>query len=86
MRAHRDPAAIFTDSRPIRLRKRAGRTRLEVDLPGVSKEEIDVSTRGTDLIVRVRHTSRWIALPASVAGRPIVKVRLRDAVLAVEFG
>lgn len=82
----RDPAAIFTDSRPIRLRKRAGRTRLEVDLPGVSKEEIDVSTRGTDLIVRVRHTSRWIALPASVAGRPIVKVRLRDAVLAVEFG
>jgi arsenite-transporting ATPase len=81
----RDPAAIFTDSRPIRLRKRAGRTRLEVDLPGVSKEEIDVSTRGADLIVRLRNASRWIALPASVAGRPIRKARLRDAVLEVEF-
>ena len=81
----RDPAAIFTRSRPIRLRKHAGRTRLEVDLPGVSKEEIAVSTRGADLIVQVRNASRWIALPASVAGHPIRKVRLHDAVLEVEF-
>jgi arsenite-transporting ATPase len=82
----RDPAAVFTHSRPIRLRKRAGRTCLEVDLPGISKQEIDVVTRGSDLIVQVRNASRWIALPASVAGRPIRRARLHDGVLEVEFG
>jgi arsenite-transporting ATPase len=82
----RDPAAVFTRSRPIRLVKRAGRTRLEVDLPGVSKEEIDVAARGPDLVVQVRNTSRWIALPTSVQGRPIRRARLREGVLEVEFG
>ena len=82
----RDPAAVFTHSRPIRLRKRAGRTCLEVDLPGISKQEIDVVTRGSDLVVQVRNASRWIALPASVAGRPIRRARLHDGVLEVEFG
>ena len=72
-------------SRPIRLRKHAGRTRLEVDLPSISKEEIEVITRGSDLIVQVRNASRWIALPASVRGRPIRKARLHDGVLEVDF-
>lgn len=82
----RDPAAVLTHSRPIRLRKHAGRTRLEVDLPCVSKEEIEVVTRGADLVVQVRNASRWIALPASVRGRPIRTARLHEGVLEVEFG
>jgi arsenite-transporting ATPase len=82
----RDPAAVLTHSRPIRLRKHAGRTRLEIDLPCVSKEEIEVVARGADLVVQVRNASRWIALPASVRGRPIRTARLHDGVLEVEFG
>jgi arsenite-transporting ATPase len=82
----RDPAEVFMHTRPIRLRKHAGRTRLEADLPGISKEEIEVTTRGSDLIVRVRNASRLIALPASVRGRPIRKARLNDGVLEVDFG
>lgn len=81
----RDPAEVFMHTRPIRLRKHAGRTRLEADLPGISKEEIEVTIRGSDLIVRVRNASRWIALPASVRGRPIRKARLHDGVLEVDF-
>lgn len=81
----RDPADVFTHARPIRLRKHAGRTRLEVDLPSASKEEIAVTTRGSDLLVQVRNVSRWIALPASVRGRPIRKARLHDGVLEVDF-
>jgi arsenite-transporting ATPase len=81
----RDPAEVFTHGRPIRLRKHAGRTRLEVDLPSISKEEIEVITRGSDLIVQVRNASRWIALPASVRGRPIRRARLHEGVLEVDF-
>ena len=43
-------------------------------------------TRGSDLVVQVRNASRWIALPASVKGRPIRSARLRDGVLEVDFG
>lgn len=81
----RDPAAVYTRARPIRLRKRGGRTVLEIDLPNASKEEVDVSVRGDDLLVRVRDAQRRVSLPASVAGRPVSSARLADGVLAVTF-
>jgi arsenite-transporting ATPase len=81
----RDPAERMASGRPIRLDKRGGRARLEIDLPGASKEEISVGVRGGDLVVRVRDAERLIALPASVAGLPLGTVRLRDGVLEVAF-
>lgn len=81
----RDPAQIFARGRPIRLERRASRTRLEIDLPGVSKEEVSVGVRGNDLVVRVRDAERLIALPASVAGLAVGSVRLRGGVLEVVF-
>jgi arsenite-transporting ATPase len=82
----RDPAGIFTRARPIRLRKRAGRTVLEIDLPGASKEELDVSVHGERLRVRVRDAERILSLPGSVAGRPIEEARLEGGVLELVFG
>ena len=82
----RDPAAVFSRARPIRLLKRAGRTVLEIELPNASKEEVDVLARGSELLVRVRDAQRRIALPGSVAGRPVEGARLSDGVLRVTFG
>jgi arsenite-transporting ATPase len=84
--AGRDPAERFAKGRPIRLQKHAGRTRLEVELPGATKEEVEVGVRGEDLLVRVRDAERLIALPASVCGLPVGSARLRDGVLEVTFG
>ena len=81
----RDPAQLFARGRPIRLERRASRTRLEIDLPGASKEEVSVGVRGSDLVVRVRDAERLIALPASVAGLAVGSVRLRAGVLEVVF-
>jgi len=81
----RDPAAVFTRARPIRLRQRGGRTCLEVDLANARKEEIEVSLHGEVLLVRVRDVQRRIALPASVAGRAIAHARLEGGVLEVAF-
>jgi arsenite-transporting ATPase len=82
----RDPAARFAQGRPIRLEKRGGRTWLEIELAGATREEIDVTSLGDELLVRVRDAQRRVALPASVAGRPIDAVRLDHGVLAIEFG
>jgi arsenite-transporting ATPase len=80
----RDPAAVFARVRPIRLRRHAGRTRLEVDLPGARKEELEVTAHGDELFVRVRDAVRRIALPASVAGRALQAARLEEGVLVVD--
>ena len=81
-----DPAARLATSRPIRIRRGGGRTRLEIDLPGVAKEEIDVMLKGADLHLRVRDGRRSIALPDSLVGRRIERVRLREPVLEILFG
>jgi arsenite-transporting ATPase len=82
----RDPAALFAQGRPIRLEKRGGRTFLEIELGSASREEIDVTAHGDELLVRVRDAQRRVALPASVAGLPVDAVRLAGGVLAIEFG
>lgn len=86
----RDPAAFFTRSRPIRLKKRGARTVMEIDLPNVSekevsKEEVEVWTAGDELYIRYRDALRNIALPASVAGRGVESVRMVEGVLEVVF-
>jgi HSP20 family molecular chaperone IbpA len=65
--------------------KRGRRTTLQIDLPGASKEEIDVVKAGGDLHVHVRDAQRHIALPASLEGRDIESVELRDGVLCLIF-
>lgn len=80
-----DPAARQSSGRPIRIRRGGGRPRLEIDLPGVFKEEIDVVVRGADLHLRVRDGRRSIRLPDSLVGRGVERVRLRDETLEIGF-
>ena len=82
----RDPAGFFSRSCPIRLRKDAERTLLQIDLPNVSREDVKVTSAGRDLVVHVRDAQRLIALPDSVSGRPLERVRLSEGVLEVVFG
>ncbi|MBW2384427.1 MAG: ArsA family ATPase [Deltaproteobacteria bacterium] len=81
----RDPAGFYSRVRPIRLRKRAHRTVMEIELPGASKEEVDVILAGAELHIRVRDARRRIALPASIEGREIESVRLTEGVLELLF-
>lgn len=81
----RDPAALLAGGRPIRLRKRGRVTLMEIDLPGASKEEVDVTRVGGEVLIRVRDASRRIALPGSIEGREIAGVELRDGVLELSF-
>ncbi len=80
-----DPAGRFASGRPIRIRRGGGRTRLEIDLPGITKEEIEVSAKGADLHLRVRDGRRSISLPESLVGRRVERVRLREPVLEILF-
>lgn len=80
-----DPAAKLHEGRPLRIRRAGGRTRLEIDLPGISKEEVDVLVKGADLHLRVRDGRRSLQLPDSLVGREIERVRLRAPTLEISF-
>jgi len=83
--AGRDPARRFAEAHPLRLAKRDAHTVLAIDLPGVAREEVDVTACGDDLIVSVRDALRRIALPDSLSGRAIRAARLEGGVLEIEF-
>jgi HSP20 family molecular chaperone IbpA len=59
---------------------------MEIDLPGMTKEEIKVVAKGADLHLRVRDASRMISLPESLIGKPIERIRFREPVLEILFG
>ena len=59
--------------------------RMEIDVPGISKEEVEVAMKGTDLHLRIRDGRRSIPLPDSIAGRDIERVRLRPPILEITF-
>ena len=81
----RDPAERMASSRPIRLHKRGPRTVLVIELPGASKEEIDVLVSGSELFVRVRDARRRIALPDMLIGKSVQECRLERGSLEVVF-
>ncbi|MCU0669186.1 MAG: ArsA family ATPase [Myxococcota bacterium] len=81
----RDPAAILHHGRPLRWRRVGAKTLLEIALPNVSKEEIEVAVHGADLHLRVRDARRAIALPDSLVGRVIEGAQLRGATLVVTW-
>jgi len=49
------------------------------------RDELDVAVHGDQLLVRVRDVRRRIALPDSVAGRPVAAAKLNEGVLEVVF-
>ncbi|HKJ24331.1 MAG TPA: ArsA family ATPase [Myxococcota bacterium] len=80
-----DPAGVFTRARPVRLHKEGGVPVLEIDLPGASKEDIELASLGNELAIRVRDARRLVALPASLAGRRVAGTRFEDGTLRVRF-
>ena len=85
----RDPGALLATGRPIRLHKRphpdGDRTVLSIELPGASKEEVEVRVVGAEMFVRVRDARRRIALPDSLVGREHVGSELERGRLDVVF-
>lgn len=81
----RDPAAVLHRGRPLAWRRVGTKTLLEIELPNVAKEEIEVAVHGDDLHLRVRDGRRAIALPASLVGRPIESAQLRGPTLVITW-
>jgi arsenite-transporting ATPase len=80
-----DPARVYYHAVPQRLRKVNGRYELQLQLPFISRDEVDVSHREGELFVTVGAYKREISLPRILNGKAVSKARLDDGLLRVTF-
>jgi arsenite-transporting ATPase len=80
-----DPAQVYYHSVPQRLRKVNGRYELQLQLPFVSKDEVDVIHSEGELFVTVGAYKREISLPRILNGKKVSKARLDEGLLHITF-
>jgi len=82
-----DPAGFWFDGRPNRfVRGENGEYTLEIDLPFVTAEELQLHREKDNLIVRVGNFKRHVPLPRAVSRLPHKKARISKKVLYITFG
>jgi arsenite/tail-anchored protein-transporting ATPase len=80
-----DPTARFGRSEPMRVRRRGAATVLEVDLPFIERDELELGRRNGELLVRVGAYRRALQLPDSLSRRSVAGARLHEGRLLVTF-
>jgi arsenite/tail-anchored protein-transporting ATPase len=80
-----DPSQTFYKSVPQRLRKVDGQYELLLQLPFVSKDEVDVTHREGELFVTVGPYKREISLPRVLNGKKIRRAKLEEGMLRLTF-
>jgi len=83
--AGRDPLDRFYTEEPFRLDKANGVYRLQMKLPFITREDVDLNVLPEELIVRIGTYKRHIPLPRPVAASKAVKAKLEGQVLNITF-
>lgn len=80
-----DPLERLVAEEPYRLFKQDGHYCLQLKLPFVVKEHIDLHMISDELILRIGSYKRHILLPKQVASRTAVKAKIEDPYLNITF-
>jgi arsenite-transporting ATPase len=80
-----DPFRVLHEEQPMSITRRDDSYVLSLKLSLARREELEVSTRGDELYVKVGPYRRTIMLPKVLASRGIVSARLREEQLEIEF-
>jgi arsenite-transporting ATPase len=81
-----DPTAVLYAERPLEVKKEGGGYVLYLRLPFARKEQLQVWTSGDELVVQVDNQRRHLALPRTLASRPVTGAGLVEQRLRVSFG
>ncbi len=81
----RNPLDRFFEGEPYNLMKKDGDYHLEIRLPFVSKNEVELNKVAEELVIRVGSFKRHILLPRRVAASRSIKARLEGRDLSIIF-
>lgn len=80
-----DPTKFFYRGKPYRVERENGGFALSLELPFVSKAEVEVRRHREELVLQVGSWRRNLILPRALAAIPTRDAKLRDGVLRVYF-
>jgi arsenite/tail-anchored protein-transporting ATPase len=81
----RDPLDRFFSEEPFHLSKKDGAYRLQLRLPFIAREDIQLNNLPEELIIRIGTYSRHIPLPRPVAAAKTVRAKLDGETLTITF-
>ncbi|MFQ5998722.1 MAG: ArsA family ATPase [Candidatus Bathyarchaeia archaeon] len=81
-----DPTESFVKERPIKIFKESGKYVVSIKLPFTSKEDVDVYSKGEELIVRIKNWKRVFVLPKALTGLRPERAEYSDNILEVRMG
>lgn len=82
----KDPTQIFSRHRTYEFLKENGRNLVKLYLPFASKEEVELSKVGDELIIRIGNFKKNIVLPRAYARLEPQRARLEENHLRIDFG
>lgn len=80
-----NPAEILTTQKIFSVVKEGDAHRLDIYLPFMEKEEVDLGQNGGEIHIAIRNEKRCFSLPANLHGKDIVSAKLENGVLAIHF-
>ena len=80
-----DPVQLFYTGQAQRVEKRDGSYYLDIALPFTSKESIDITQNGDELVVQVGAYRRNVILPRTLVGLVVAEARFQGDRLLIRF-
>ena len=80
-----DPTGFFYKGRPYRVRADNGEHVLEVALPFTSRDGVQLSRDGDELLLQVDGLRRTIVLPRALVDVPTIGAKMDDGILQIRF-
>ena len=80
-----DPLSAPEGDGPLRVTRNAAGAVLRLELPFVTKGDVDLARHGDELVVTVGSYRRLLALPAALARHEVAGARVEDGSLRVRF-
>lgn len=84
--ASRNAADVLYRGKILEIRKDGSGYVLELEIPFIEKDQLQLSQKGDELTVQAGSCKRKVILPRILLGRPIMGARFAEHKLAVRFG
>jgi arsenite/tail-anchored protein-transporting ATPase len=81
-----DPTSFFYRGRPYQVRAEDGGHVLEVALPFTSRDAVQLTRDGDELLLQVDGLRRTIVLPRALVDAPTTGAKMDDGILRIRFG
>lgn len=80
-----NPSEVLVTQKIFNVVKDGDDHRLDIYLPFMEKEEVDLGQNGGEIHISIRNEKRCFSLPAQLYGKDIISAKLEGGVLAIHF-